>query len=161
MEGGFALSIYNIAKDYSLLLNCMQWIAIAFLAVLVLCLYKQKKAAINALIAGILVWVINTIIHWYSYVPRPFVQYGIEPLIEHSATSAFPSDHAAVSFAIAVSLMLYNWKIGIFAVFAAFIISIIRVVAMLHYPIDVIAGAGLGIISAILVWILLRRCKNG
>lgn len=161
MDGGIILQFYNAAKDYALILDYAQWAMIALLAVLVLCVHKQKKAVINALIAAILVWAINSIIHWYVYIPRPFVQYGIAPLIEHSANASFPSDHAAVSFAIAVALMLYNRKIGIFAVFAAFIISTIRVVALLHYPIDAIAGAGLGMMSAILVWTLLRRYKNG
>lgn len=155
------LQFYNAAKDYALILNYTQGIMIALLAVLVLCVYKQKKTIINALIAAILVWAINSIIHWYIYIPRPFVQYGIAPLIAHSANASFPSDHAAVSFAIAISLMLYNRKIGIPAVFAALAISIIRIIAMLHYPLDVTAGAGLGIITAILVWMLLRGYKNG
>jgi len=161
MDGEIILQFYNAAKDYALILNYTQWIMISLLTILVLCMYKQKRAVINAIIAAVLVWIINLIIHGYIYIPRPFVQYGIEPLIKHSATSSFPSDHAGVSFAIAVSLMFYNKKIGIIAVFAAFAIVTIRVIAMLHYPIDAIAGTGLGTISAILIWTALRRYKNG
>lgn len=161
MDGGIILQFYNAAKDYALILNCTQWIMILLLTILVLCMYKQKKAVITAIIAAVLVWIINSIIHWYVYIPRPFVQYGIASLIEHSANASFPSDHAGVSFAIAVSLMCYNKKIGIIALFAAFAISAIRIIAMLHYPTDAIAGAGLGTISALLIWMLLRRYKNG
>lgn len=161
MDGGIILQIYTVAKDYVFMLTYAQWAMIALLAILVLCAYKQKRAVINALIAGLLAWITNSIIHWYVCIPRPFVQYGLEPLIKHSANSSFPSDHAGVGFAIAVSLMFYNKKIGILAVLAAITISIIRVIAMLHYPIDVVFGAGIGTISAILIWTILWRHNHG
>jgi len=160
MDGRFLLTLYGLTKEHIELLRYFKWITLLLLFVLVICMYNQKKAIIHAGLSAITCWLINAIIHMYIYIPRPFVRYGIEPLIKHSANASFPSDHAAVSFAIAVSLMFYNKKIGIIAVLTACTICLIRITAGLHYPIDTVIGAGIGTISAILLWILLRGYKN-
>jgi undecaprenyl-diphosphatase len=60
--------------------------------------------------------------------------------------SSFPSDHAAVYFALAGSLLLVSRKLGFFALGWAFFITCLpRVYLGLHYPSDILAGALLGL----------------
>ncbi|MDR1353998.1 MAG: phosphatase PAP2 family protein [Oscillospiraceae bacterium] len=61
---------------------------------------------------------------------------------------SFPSSHAATAFSYALLVQKANGKVGIFAMSFAAIISFSRVYLFVHYPSDVIAGAGVGLISA-------------
>lgn len=72
--------------------------------------------------------------------------------------SSFPSDHAALVFALAVGLVFINRKAGIIALlYGTVLIALPRVYLGLHYPTDVIMGAILGIAIAIPANIFLAR----
>jgi undecaprenyl-diphosphatase len=64
--------------------------------------------------------------------------------------ASFPSGHTATSFAAAVTLgvLFPRWRIG-FAAFAL-TIAVSRIVLDAHYLSDVVAGAGVGTISALI-----------
>ncbi len=82
--------------------------------------------------------------------PRPFLDgSGAHPLIAHSADSSFPSDHAIVAFAIAVSLLLWNRRLGSVGLAVAALLCVARVSVGVHYPTDVIAGGTLGAMAAV------------
>jgi len=89
--------------------------------------------------------------------PRPFVENNIMPLIEHAASPSFPSGHAAVFFALGTILWFYNKKAGLLFLLGATVLSLARVFAFLHWPSDILAGAVIGIVSAILVLKLSQR----
>lgn len=82
--------------------------------------------------------------------PRPFLDgSGTHPLIAHSADSSFPSDHAIVAFAIAVSLLFWNRRLGFVGLAVAALLCVARVSVGVHYPTDVIAGGALGAMAAV------------
>lgn len=83
--------------------------------------------------------------------PRPFVENNIYLLIDHTITPTFPSAHAAFYFAIATIIYLYNKKAGLLFLLGAFLISIARVFSGVHWPLDIIAGALVGIFSGLVV----------
>jgi undecaprenyl-diphosphatase len=65
--------------------------------------------------------------------------------------SSFPSDHAALFFALATTLFFVSHRLGIFAyVYVLFVICFTRLYLGYHYPSDILAGALLGIIAAFL-----------
>jgi undecaprenyl-diphosphatase len=60
--------------------------------------------------------------------------------------SSFPSDHAVLFFALSQGIYFVSWKAGIFAfVYTVMVIALPRIYLGLHYPIDIFAGAVLGI----------------
>ncbi len=72
------------------------------------------------------------------------------PLTAH----AFPSGHTSVAFACAAALTLGSPAWGMAALVLATAVGFCRVFAGVHYPSDVVAGAVLGILCAIIIrWI--------
>lgn len=62
--------------------------------------------------------------------------------------SSFPSDNAAVYFALAYGLWRLSPPVGIVAMcFASIWVDLVRVYLGMHYPFDIIAGSAIGLIS--------------
>lgn len=60
--------------------------------------------------------------------------------------SSFPSDHAALFFALATSIFFVSRGAGILAlIHALFAVSLSRIYMGMHYPTDVLAGAAIGV----------------
>jgi len=84
----------------------------------------------------------------YSH-PQPFVVEGFEPLIQHTADNAFPSDHTLAAGIFASVAFLADWRVGVVLWALTLSIGAARVVAGLHYTIDIVAGALLAVFA---VW---------
>lgn len=85
---------------------------------------------------------------------RPYWGHEVVQLIPKGAENSFPSGHATALFAIAMAVYFYNKKLGNWLFFIAVVVSIARVIAGVHFPSDVLAGAIVGLITA---WIM-ERC---
>ena len=73
-----------------------------------------------------------------------------DDMLEH--WSSFPSDHAAVFFALSTSLWLASRRVGAIAyAWSIFIVCLPRIFAGWHYASDIIAGAAIGIFVAVVV----------
>jgi undecaprenyl-diphosphatase len=57
---------------------------------------------------------------------------------------AFPSDHAALFFAVAAGLFAWSWRLGLAGLLVAGALSLARIAVGFHYPSDMVAGALLG-----------------
>jgi undecaprenyl-diphosphatase len=74
-----------------------------------------------------------------------------------SGTHSFPSGHTATSFACATVLSAFapRWRVPFFVL--ATLIGLSRVYNAMHYPTDVLAGAALGVLTALLLLAVARR----
>jgi undecaprenyl-diphosphatase len=90
--------------------------------------------------------------------PRPVVDH---PLMREPTTTSFPSGHAATSFACAATLALFvpRYAVPILYVLAV-AISYSRVYVGVHYPLDVLAGALLGLAVATALRLLLTALQR-
>lgn len=79
------------------------------------------------------------------------------PLISHEPTRSFPSGHAALYFALAATLFFWNKKIGSVYYAAALLITVSRVIAGIHWPADIAAGAVVGMSTALALYWVARR----
>lgn len=102
---------------------------------------------------------LTEIIRYFYYVPRPFVNNDIYQLISHEANGSFPSGHAAFFFALATAIILVTrWRTqGIVFSLGAILIIISRVIAGLHWPLDILAGALIGILSPLIIYLFFKK----
>ncbi len=109
----------------------------------------HKAQALHALFAGTLAWVIAWTIKSVFPTHRPFELNGKEVFVVIPLTNGgFPSGHTAAAFAIAVTIWNHDKKMGIIYVLSAVLVGISRVLANVHYPVDIIAGSLLGILTS-------------
>ena len=123
---------------------------------------KRELKMIFYVIAGVVLsrLVITEIIRYFYPHLRPFIFYKFTPLI-YDYASSFPSGHAAFFFALATIIFLFHKKWGIVYFLGAIIISISRIVAGVHWPIDILGGLAVGVSSAILIQFLFKKIYNG
>ncbi len=96
-------------------------------------------------------------IRFSYYRPRPPVVLSIEPLISLSDSGSFPSGHAVVFFALATAVFILDRRWGIWFFGGAVVISLARIYVGVHWPLDVFAGALIGIASGLAIHYLLKR----
>jgi undecaprenyl-diphosphatase len=82
---------------------------------------------------------------------RPFVLGGVAPLINHLADNSLPSTHAALGSVFATFLARLDLRLGILGFMIVGIVGVARVLAMLHYPQDIVAGVALGVLVSLAV----------
>ncbi|MCI9576840.1 MAG: phosphatase PAP2 family protein [Clostridiales bacterium] len=77
---------------------------------------------------------------------RPCDTYqNIPLLIKRPIGSSFPSGHTATSFASATALFFMDPRIGVIALFIAFLIAFSRLYLFVHYPTDILFGMVSGV----------------
>lgn len=111
--------------------------------------FELVKAGFSVVLA----YAINFLISNLYFRLRPiYTLNDVHQLMTKPITDkSFPSDHTAVSFAIAFFVFLVSRKWGSVMLVLAFLIGISRIYVGVHFPSDVFAGALVGIVSAILV----------
>ncbi len=127
------------------------------LGAVLIALFLWKKNRLMVISAGISVFlsrlVIAEIIKRLYHHGRPYVILNtVNKLIsENHDYQSFPSGHAAIFFALAMAIYFFNKKLGLWFFLGAITISVARIFVGVHWPSDVLAGAAIGIVSAIII----------
>ena len=87
---------------------------------------------------------------------RPFVDLDLELLFYQPTDSSFPSNTAALAFAIATAIFLSHRKLGVAMYGVALLYGFSRVYAGVHYSTDALAGAAIGVLAGLLAHGLAR-----
>jgi undecaprenyl-diphosphatase len=137
-----------------------QFFFVALLAILFFARGKwsSRNARHGVIAAGLAAALALAIAHGITLVwprPRPYVAHPGDAhlFIAPSGDPSFPSDHATAAFAIAVSLVLRSRRVGWLAVGTAVVLAVARVAVGTHYPSDVLGGALLGTLAALVLWL--------
>lgn len=101
----------------------------------------------NILVTGISLLVVS-LIRKRIGAKRPYETMEIQPLVEkETGGDSFPSRHVFSIFIVAMAMLRQNIWLGFLFLAMGLILAVLRVIAGLHYPRDVIAGALIGVIS--------------
>lgn len=112
----------------------------------------KKEQVVHALLACLTAFLAALLIKHFFPTIRPFVLNGGEiDVLLRPTNGAFPSEHTTIAFALAVTVFMHDRHVGWFFLISALLIGIARVVANVHYPVDIVGGAFLGTIVAVVV----------
>lgn len=120
----------------------------------------RKKIAFVAILAVPFAYIIGKILSLFYYSTRPFVSGHYTPLISHAANNGFPSDHALLSFTIASIIFMFNRKLGFGFFLVGAAISLARILAGIHSPIDILGGLLVGIVASFLANFLIKKWQK-
>jgi undecaprenyl-diphosphatase len=126
--------------------------------------WKKEERVKNLWAAGVALGaiilsrlVLTEVIRWAWFRPRPFIDHTVNSLLAHENTGSFPSGHAAVFFALAAAVYFFGqWRAGQWLFVVAVLISLARVYVGVHYPLDILAGALVGLFSG---WLTVKIYK--
>ncbi len=83
---------------------------------------------------------------------RPFrALEDVNLLLPYKETLSFPSGHTAFLFGVSTAVYFYNKNLGIVLYVFSFLMSSSRVFAGTHWPMDVLAGALVGIFAGLFI----------
>ncbi len=134
-------------------------------------IYRYRKQAVGVLLTIIAAvalgdQVASSVIKPLTHRLRPChelaLQKLIHPVLECGGQYGFVSSHAATTFALATSLWLLPGKQHSWLKWAflwASVISYSRIYVAAHYPLDVLAGTGIGVLSATLCVLGFRKLQ--
>lgn len=100
--------------------------------------------------------IVTEAIRFFYPRPRPFEVLDITPLLSAAPNNSFPSGHAAFLFALGMALWFFRRGWGNWYFILALVVGAARVFAGVHWPLDILGGAVIGIVSAVAVYFLLR-----
>lgn len=112
------------------------------------------RAAVAAGLSAVLALAIAHVMAGIVDRPRPYLvhAHSLTLFAGRSHDPSFPSDHTTAAFAIAVAIFVRSRRWGALAVTLAVILAFGRVLVGAHYPSDVIGGAALGTLSALVLF---------
>lgn len=107
---------------------------------------------------------INMLVKWIAGRHRPinfFAKglFGFDYFGVGYELASFPSGHTVMAFSLAAAVSILFPRLSILAFIAAVSIGISRILITSHYLSDVIAGAGIGILSTMIVKYIFDRNK--
>ena len=141
-----------------------EFLLVLLIVIILYAHFKNKKtlrkftilALIALLFSGLMVFILKHLIHE----PRPFVSLAdVHLLVVEDDPLSFPSVHTTSTLAV-VTFLILNMKelakkhykiIDVLLVIFAVMIPFSRIYVGVHYPADVIAGAIVGIVGALIV----------
>src|SRR6185437_10479141 len=77
--------------------------------------------------------------------------FTVKPDSLRHVASSFPSDHAALYFALAATIYSVNRKVGYYAFALAVLLSVIRMYLGFHYFSDTLGGAARGVLCVCVI----------
>lgn len=113
--------------------------------------WEKKKEISIVFFSGCFAWILAFIFKVLISTNRPFVEFTNVFSLFSETGFAFPSGHATFFSALAVSIFLLHKKAGYFFMFFALIIGISRIIAGVHFPLDIFGGFILGALVAYFV----------
>ncbi len=101
--------------------------------------------------SGFFAWVLAYLFKYIFHTPRPFDAYQNVFALIHETGYSFPSGHATFFSALAFAIYFKHKKAGYIFITLAVLIGLARIMAGVHFPVDILGGFVLGLLIAFLL----------
>lgn len=130
-----------------------------FIGVVLSFFKKTRRAGLTLLISLALSFILNDLtVKNIIQRARPYNSYSqIIPLVPPPGKYSFPSGHTAAAFSSMVTLFFTKKKYAIPGLILAVIMGLSRIYVGVHYPSDVLCGAILGSVVAVIVSLTVKK----
>lgn len=150
--------------NYIIIFSAKYLYLIAILIAALVWLRTAKKIKLEILKLAIvnlpISFILGRIAGLIFYNPRPFIAENIMPLMPHAADNGFPSDHTLLIATIAFCIISYNKRYGIILLIFALVVGLSRVIAKIHYPLDILGSFIISFIAFCIAINLLNKNKK-
>ena len=158
------LDAQSPAALVSLAVVASRWLPAGLVLALLLGPRRWRRAVLSTAAAMALAWLGASLIKQGVTSPRPFALGLGTDWLGHSSSNGFPSSHASVATAFAVSALLSGWAPAArwALALAGLLVCWSRIAVGVHLPSDVMAAMLLGTFCAVAVqgtarWLSARR----
>jgi undecaprenyl-diphosphatase len=125
-------------------------VLVLFIIIYELFVVRDSEVAWHIIFSVLATLVFTIVLKELFLIPRPYYMPGVEAHAGLTQFSSFPSTHTAVAFVLATSVTLHQKTLGVFLFTMAALIGVGRVLANVHYPIDVILGMFIGVLTGVI-----------
>lgn len=122
---------------------------------------QKRMILIISLVSFFVSEVIAKVLGKFVEHPQPFATLtNVNQLVSHEIDNSFPSDHTILFFSICMTLFLgSNSNKRVLYLVAASIVGFSRIWVGVHYPIDVIVAAFIGIVVSSILYPTISRLR--
>ncbi len=79
---------------------------------------------------------------------RPYLANHTSALISNPPTdNSFPSDHSVLTFTVSLIIIQFSIPLGLISLASAFLVGFSRVLAGVHFPVDIFGGLIIALVS--------------
>ena len=96
------------------------------------------------------------LVNFIFFRDRPFNNHEVTLLFYEPTDSSFPSNAIAATTALACGIWIANKRLGSISFGAVLIFGFIRVFSGIHYPIDILGGLLIGILSTVVARYIIK-----
>lgn len=142
-----------LAAIYKVLPNLMIF---AYVGLLIYAHFLAKQALPRLVGAPLGVLIVVSLLRVIINAERPYERFGVPSVFgKQTVCKSMPSRHTASAFIIAMAVLYVSLPFGIAALVCALLIGASRVLAGAHFLRDVLAGAGLALVSGLLAFFII------
>jgi undecaprenyl-diphosphatase len=165
----FLLGLNQYVGDEGLF-HFLVWFSAEMLIVVILamgsiCLIRDKRISRGlqhlfvVFFGALLAWAASEVLNHVYPSLRPYMVLDtITPLFEvDGGRGAYPSGHTAFIFGFTTLLIFFRRKTGFVLSVFALLVGVSRVVAGVHWPIDIVGGVTLGVSMAFITYYIYRK----
>lgn len=107
--------------------------------------------------SGLFAWVVAHVLKDIIAHPRPDLT---NALVVPDSLYSFPSGHAALMFALGLSMFSFDKKAGIIIFVLAILTGIARVLAGVHFWYDIVGGIVVGFLVSYIIFLATKRIRS-
>lgn len=137
---------------------CTMTMYVAYPLFLLYMFWQKDSEWLRAVCVPAISFLAVTVFRRWVNRPRPYEAFAMPPVIKKNTKGkSFPSRHVFSAMMIAMTfLCLSPWTwLGVVFLLVTLLLGAIRVLSGVHYPSDVLAGAVLGVLAAVVGYFII------